>query len=350
MGAKSSALKELLGGISFSAGTVACGLIGYEIGNEADGQSGAQTGESLGAMIGGTAAGIAAIALTGQHRGVLGTFGHMSEILGEMGTGYLTGSEHFQRIGDLAGYGVGSGLGKGIESYLGARANKRKSASASKPDGQRPGSSASKPDEQRPGSPTSKPDEEQPGSSRRGWRRRRLRDLDSGDQVGRLEEINPLEEESLSVEVEDESRSNITVLDLEQELATVASVPSQPKTIEVFAEVHCEHSGASGNLGAGGSGVIVNDPDEVVQAAQQMRRLSGSLRDSQQEAEALRGAIQEGGSGETNTAFSQRLQGVITRNQRLSDVLEIAIDNICNGSEGLAVTERQMTERFVNSI
>ncbi|WP_421842636.1 WXG100 family type VII secretion target [Mycobacterium sp.] len=338
MGAKSSALKELLGGVSFSAGTVAGGLIGYEIGNQADGQSGAQTGESLGAMIGGTAAGIAAIALTGQYRGVLGTFGHMGEILGEMGTGYLTGSEHFQRIGDLAGYGVGSGLGKGIESYLGARANKRKSASASKPDGQRPGS------------PTLKPDEQRPGSSRPGVRRRRLRDLGSGDQAGRLEEINPLEEESLSVEVEEESRSNVTVLDLEQELATVASVPPQPKTIEVFAEVHCEHSAASGDLGAGGSGVIVNDPDEVVQAAQQMRRVSGSLRDSQREAEALQGAIQEDGSGETNTAFSQRLQGVITRSRRLSDVLEIAIDNICNGSEGLAVTERQMTERLVNSI
>ena len=108
------------------------------------------------------------------------------------------------------------------------------------------------------------------------------------------------------------------------------------------------NSEAAGSIGTGGSGVVVNDPAEVAHATQQMRRLSVSFRDTQQHAETIQHEIAESGTGATNTAGTQQLQTIITQNRRHSDTLDTAIENIDNGSQGLAAADQHTAEELRN--
>ena len=105
-------------------------------------------------------------------------------------------------------------------------------------------------------------------------------------------------------------------------------------------------SGTTGNIGAGGSGVVVNDPAGVAQATQRMRSLNSGFRDRQQQAEAIQASIAENGSGATNTASTQRIQDLITQNRRIANALDSATVNIQNGSENLAATEQHTAQQF----
>ena len=306
MGAMGSAIKEMAGGISFAAGSMAGGLIGYEIGDKSDGQSGAQTGETLGAVIGGALAGIPAIALTGQYRAVLGTVGHLGELVGEVGTGLIPGGARFETIGNLVGYGVGSGAGKAAETVLGARQARRKSQRKSVPPKGKKRNPAS----------SDQPTEEQDQSSRRRSSRALL-----------------LEEESLH----DDAEVNVDVQP-QSTAITSAAVPPQPGgSITVAAEVHPEPTANSE------TNRLVYDREGIADGIDRCRRVISRSQSALDQLREIEASLDAGAEGQTAQAAHERLTPLVQMNQkaiadalRTLDYLDLATTNMDNLDRGLA--------------
>ena len=297
MSATPSAAKELLGGISFAVGAAAGGLIGYEIGDKADGDSGAQTGETIGSVVGGALAGISVIALTGENRAVLGTVGHLGELVGEVGTGLIPGGARFETIGKQVGYGIGSGVGKAAEVVLRSRGNKKK--------------------------PTSSPrsGEQQRESSRRRARQPLL-----------------LEEEPHSVDVEEEPRSTAITRASDVEQETSPETGSQSgRTITVVAEIHPEPTATSE------TNRLVYDREGIADGIDRCRRVISRSQSALDQLREIEASLDAGAEGQTAQAAHERLTPLVQMNQkaiadalRTLDYLDLATTNMDNLDRGLA--------------
>ncbi|WP_421844848.1 hypothetical protein [Mycobacterium sp.] len=302
----SSAIKEMAGGISFAAGSMAGGLIGYEIGDKADGKSGAQTGETLGAVIGGALAGIPAIALTGQYRAVLGTVGHLGELVGEVGTGLIPGGARFETIGNLVGYGVGSGAGKAAETVLGARGGRQKSKRKSGPPKGKKRNPAS----------SDQPTEEQDQSSGRRSRRAPL-----------------LEEESL----QDDSDVNVDVQPRPTAITSAAAPPQPGRPSTVVAEIHPEPTANSE------TNRLVYDREGIADGIDRCRRVISRSQSALDQLRELEASLDASAEGQTAQAAHERLTPLVRMNQkaiadalRTLDYLDLATTNMDNLDRGLA--------------
>ena len=106
------------------------------------------------------------------------------------------------------------------------------------------------------------------------------------------------------------------------------------------------HSRTTGNTGAGGSGLIVNDPAKVEQATRQMHGLNTVFRNIQRQTEALQREISESGSGATNTTATRKLQTISTQTQHLADAVDTTLETVQKASEDSAAVEQQNAQRL----